>query len=167
MLYTKRFCAHPVTNTSQCSCSVSYGTLLIYRFKMGHYQYIARLSISPQQNSDQSNCIRNLSVNTLTKKQARKIILWQSTRRRKGSQQCPTNTHTQRYAYKTYTCKRSSFTFEHGCYLIISSVGIATRYGLDGAGIESRWGRHFPHLSRPALGPTQPPVQWVPGLSRG
>ena len=48
-----------------------------------------------------------------------------------------------------------------------SSVGIATRYGLDGPGIESRWGRDFPHPSRPALGPTQPPVQWVPGLSRG
>ena len=29
--------------------------------------------------------------------------------------------------------------------------------------IESRWGQ----LSRPALGPTQPPVQHVPGLSRG
>jgi hypothetical protein len=29
-------------------------------------------------------------------------------------------------------------------------VGIATRYGLDGPGIESRWGRDFPHLSRPA-----------------
>jgi hypothetical protein len=38
-----------------------------------------------------------------------------------------------------------------------SSVGIATGYGLDGPGIESWWGRDFPHLSRPALGPTQPP----------
>jgi hypothetical protein len=48
-----------------------------------------------------------------------------------------------------------------------SSVGIATDYGLDGSGIESRWGRDFPLLSIPALGPTQPPVQWVPGLSQG
>ena len=40
-----------------------------------------------------------------------------------------------------------------------SSVGTATGYGLDGPGIESRWGRDFPHLSRPAMGPTQPPVQ--------
>jgi hypothetical protein len=48
-----------------------------------------------------------------------------------------------------------------------SSVGIATGYGLDGSGMESRWGRDFPHLFRPSLGPNQPPVQWVPGLSRG
>ena len=47
------------------------------------------------------------------------------------------------------------------------AAGIATRYGLDGLGIELRWGRDFLHPSRPALGPTQPPVQWVPGLSRG
>jgi hypothetical protein len=33
-------------------------------------------------------------------------------------------------------------------------VGIATAYGLDGQGIEFRWGRDFPHLSRPALKPT-------------
>jgi hypothetical protein len=48
-----------------------------------------------------------------------------------------------------------------------SVVGIATNYGLDGPGIESPWGRDFPHLSRPALRPTQPSVEWVPGLSRG
>ena len=47
-----------------------------------------------------------------------------------------------------------------------SVVSIATRHRLDGPGIESRWGQDFLHPSRLALGPTQPPVQWVPGLSR-
>ena len=48
-----------------------------------------------------------------------------------------------------------------------SVVGIATVYGLDGPRVESRWGRDFLHLSRPALGFAQPFVQWVPGLSWG
>ena len=45
-----------------------------------------------------------------------------------------------------------------------SIVGIPTAYGLDGLGIESLWGWDFLRLYRPALRPTQPPVQWVPGL---
>ena len=32
----------------------------------------------------------------------------------------------------------------------------------------SRWRRDFPHLSRQAaVRPTQPPIQWLPGLSQG
>jgi hypothetical protein len=55
---------------------------------------------------------------------------------------------------------------------IISAVptrgaGIATRYGLDGQGIESRWRQDYPHISRPALGPTQPPgTGSFPGAKR-
>ena len=48
-----------------------------------------------------------------------------------------------------------------------SSVGIATRYGLDGPGIESCWGRDFSHLTRLVLGPTQPPIQWLPDFFPG
>ena len=47
-----------------------------------------------------------------------------------------------------------------------SSVGIATYYGLDGP--ESNpGGDGIFRPSRPALGPTQSPAKWVPGLPRG
>ena len=40
-----------------------------------------------------------------------------------------------------------------------NSVGKAIRYGLDGPEIEFWWYQDFPHLSRPALWPTHPPIQ--------
>jgi len=39
--------------------------------------------------------------------------------------------------------------------------GIATEYGLDGPG-SNPGGDEIFRPSRPVLGPTQPPVQWVP-----
>ena len=61
--------------------------------------------------------------------------------------------------YLRSTVVLSSYTFLHGPG---SMVTIATGYGLDSPGIESRWGQYFLHLSRPALGPTQPPVGFFP-----
>jgi hypothetical protein len=46
-----------------------------------------------------------------------------------------------------------------------SSVGITTRYGLDGLRFESRWRRVYPHLPGQSVEPTQPPIQRVPGHS--
>jgi hypothetical protein len=52
-----------------------------------------------------------------------------------------------------------------------SSVGIATVYGLDdqGGGSSSPCrvkNIHFSISSRPAVGSTQPPIKWVPGVKR-
>jgi len=48
-----------------------------------------------------------------------------------------------------------------------SAVRRANRYGVEGPGIEFRVGRDFSHPSITALGSTQLPVQWVPGLFPG
>jgi len=65
------------------------------------------------------------------------------------------------YSYYCYYFNQLTYVF-HGLGMLSqyffcvpgSAVGTATGYRLDGPGIESRWERDFPHLSRPALGPT-------------
>jgi hypothetical protein len=70
---------------------------------------------------------------------------------------------TRMWHWKLKKDYQSSYLY----WAAIASVGIVTGYTLDGPGIESRWWRDFPHPSTPALGFTQPPTQWVPGLYWG
>ena len=50
-------------------------------------------------------------------------------------------------------------------YVSYSHIRLPTGWTVRGSNPGGR--RDFPHLSRPALRPNQPPVQWVPGLSLG
>ena len=91
-------------------------------------------------------------------------------RRRAGSKRKVNHCWLAFTSFGTFDCHRGSRS-DFNCLIYLSvgldsSVGIATRYRLDGPGIESRWGRDFPHPSRTALRPTQPSIQWVPSLSR-
>jgi hypothetical protein len=45
-----------------------------------------------------------------------------------------------------------------------SAVSIATGCRLDGPRFESRRVWDFPHPSQPVLGPTQPPIKWIPAV---
>ena len=71
-----------------------------------------------------------------------------------------TGKNTTRFKWRPKYVLSLPSTLNHGRN---SSVGIVTRYGLDGPGMESRCGRDFSQPSSRALGPTQSPVQWVPG----
>jgi hypothetical protein len=78
---------------------------------------------------------------------------------------CPALRHKSAQSTENYNTGEAQTYFHYDCSVVPnnnvgrdSSVGIATRYRLDGPEIESRWGRDFPHPSKPALGPTQPPT---------
>jgi hypothetical protein len=81
--------------------------------------------------------------------------------------------HAHKYVktlFHAAMCKQTLQIYEY--YLLLrtgpgSSVGIATGYGLDDPGIESRWGARLFAYVQTGPGPTQPPVQWVPDISRG
>jgi len=51
--------------------------------------------------------------------------------------------------------------------VVVVVVVVVSCYEVSGQGIESRWGRDFPHPCRLALRPTQTSLQLVPGLFRG
>ena len=54
----------------------------------------------------------------------------------------------------------------HNLLKDVNEFPVLDQFGrnLYGLGIESRLGRDFQNPFRPLLGPTQSPVQWVPGL---
>jgi len=82
-----------------------------------------------------------------------------TSKRRFTSRKQVTNKKTESPA-TLLQCRRSSDTEVTKLFSIIYKSWTVRGSNTGG-------GRDFPHLSRPALGPTQPPVQWVPCLTWG
>jgi hypothetical protein len=77
---------------------------------------------------------------------------------------------TQIVEYFTELLLDSWYRFQQLTYVNLgpdSEADIGTAYVLDGPGIEFRWGRDFPHMSRSALRSTQPPVNGYRLFPRG
>jgi hypothetical protein len=148
--------------------NVEDGTMTMFR-NVGHKSVI-RHNI-PDELRNKCYTFTSISKHYQHLRTEKKIIfppLWQTTFHSRHSvlPYSATLIYCLRRCVKTpyYTIFRFTTTFDSGPG---SVAGIATGYGLDCPGIKSRWGRDFPCLSKPALGPIQPPVQWVPRLSRG
>jgi hypothetical protein len=60
----------------------------------------------------------------------------------------PRMAKTQKNLYKFRVSIPHIFRQIHSVWGRVNSVVIATGYGLDGSGIESRWWREFSHTSR-------------------
>ena len=66
---------------------------------------------------------------------------------------CPVSFHLTVHSITATTTTTTTTTS------VFRRARIATRYGLDGPGIEFPWKRDFSLPSRQALGPTQPPIR--------
>jgi hypothetical protein len=80
-------------------------------------------------------------VNDVTQQTA--VTHWHKNRR-------PQNWHNRRCLCNSD--RPSTDTFSSREILHTNRAGLATRYGMGGSGIKSRWWRDFHHLSRPTLG---------------